>query len=182
MSLAFVLYIFLGFNKFFQLGFVLTLARLPGSDEASPVVSKYWPLVVVLRVVTVPSTNWSIAGNLTYPYFPRMLDRVNYVLGAIVLMFVFDRAGRYISCEPLPTVLATTTLLLYLLHPVLMAFILSIFSNGSWFREANQVWLGSLVLCLALVWSAGAIKQVVSRRRSKKEQEASSSEDEDSET
>ena len=39
-SMAFVLFIFCGFNKSFQLGFILTLARLPGQAEANPIATR----------------------------------------------------------------------------------------------------------------------------------------------
>ena len=42
-------------------------------------VSLYWPMMAILRTLTAPSTNWYAAGNLTYPYYPRLLDRADYV-------------------------------------------------------------------------------------------------------
>lgn len=59
--------------------------------------------------------------NLTYPYYPRLLDRADYVAGAVVLMFVVDRVGRVIVCKALPAFIGYGALLLYLLHPWMMA-------------------------------------------------------------
>ena len=53
--------------------------------------------------MTSPSTNYSAAGNLTYPFFPRIIDRADYVAGAVILMFVLDRLGRQMECRPLPS-------------------------------------------------------------------------------
>ncbi|CAK9037647.1 unnamed protein product [Durusdinium trenchii] len=101
-SIAFVLFIFIGFNKSFQLGYILTLARLPGQDEAFPIVSLYWPMMVILRTLTAPSTNWYAAGNLTYPYYPRALDRVDYVAGAVIIMFVASPLDDDLADRDLP--------------------------------------------------------------------------------
>eukprot|EP00438_Fugacium_kawagutii_P021004 Skav228369 [mRNA] locus=scaffold1981:218104:219510:+ [translate_table: standard] len=140
---AFVLFILSGFNKSFQLGFVLTVARLPHQEEALPIVSMYWPMMVILRTMTAPSSNWYAAGNLTYPYYPRMLDRADYVAGAVIFMFVVDRAGRAIECKALPSWLANGTLLLYLLHPWMMALLI-LAVRGTRLEDTGSVW----ILCL----------------------------------
>merc|ERR1712194_395628 len=114
-SPAFGLYIFVGFNKFFALGHIMLKAR------AEPLLSKAWPLVFVFLVLLSPSSNWVLAGNLTYPYFERWLDRVTYVSFALVVMFVIDRVGHTFSnCIEAPAAVNLTSLAMYLLHPVII--------------------------------------------------------------
>lgn len=133
-----------GFNKSFQLGFILTVARLPNQEEALPIVSIYWPMMVILRTLTAPSSNWYAAGNLTYPYYPRLLDRADYVAGAVIFMFVVDRVGRAIECHALPSWLANGALLLYLIHPWLMALLI-LAVRGSMLEDTGSVWSLCLV-------------------------------------
>lgn len=141
---AFVVFILTGFNKSFQLGFVLTVARLPNQEEALPIVSMCWPMMVILRTMTAPSSNWYAAGNLTYPYYPRVLDRADYVAGAVIFMFVVDRVGRAIECQALPSWLANGALLLYLIHPWLMALLI-LAVRGSMLEDTGSVWSLCLV-------------------------------------
>eukprot|EP00927_Polykrikos_kofoidii_P049246 TRINITY_DN43331_c0_g1_i1.p1 TRINITY_DN43331_c0_g1~~TRINITY_DN43331_c0_g1_i1.p1 ORF type:complete len:476 (-),score=21.65 TRINITY_DN43331_c0_g1_i1:155-1495(-) len=119
---AFVAYIFVGFNRCFSLGFIMGLARHSGdevdSDDARPSFSKVWPLILVLLVAFTPSTNWMLAGNLTYPYYTEALDRMLYVAGSLVMLFIIDRLSRLAPCEPLPSYLGKSALGLYLFHPV----------------------------------------------------------------
>ena len=142
---AFVLYILAGFNKSFQLGFVLTVARLPHQEDALPIVSMYWPMMVILRTMTAPSTNWYAAGNLTYPYFPRLIDRADYVAGAVIFMFVVDRVGRVLDCKALPSWMANGALLLYLLHPWMMA-VLILAVRGTALEDTGSIW----ILCIIM--------------------------------
>mmetsp|Transcript_65207 Transcript_65207/g.153544 ORF Transcript_65207/g.153544 Transcript_65207/m.153544 type:complete len:474 (-) Transcript_65207:261-1682(-) len=144
-SPGFILFIFIGFNKSFQLGFIVTLSRLPGREEAEPIVSIYWPMIVILRTVTAPSSSWFAGGNLTYPYYPRMADRALYVAGAVVVMFIVDRVGRHIHCKALPVWLGNTALLLYLLHPWVMAVLITA-TRGTFLQDAGTIWLLSLVV------------------------------------
>lgn len=151
-STAFMLFIFCGFNKSFQLGFVLTLARLPGQHDVLPIVSLYWPMMAILRTLTAPSTNWYAAGNLTYPYYPRLLDRADYVAGAVVVMFVVDRLGRMMNCKPLPAFMGYGALLLYLLHPWMMALLI-VAVRGTRLEDTGSIW----IMCILVSGLAGFV-------------------------
>ena len=168
-SAGFILYIFTGFNKSFQLGFIITLSRLPGREEALPIVSIYWPMLVILRTATAPSTSWFAGGNLTYPYYPRLADRALYAAGAVVVMFVVDRAGRHIDCQALPAALANMALLLYLLHPWIMA-VLIVATRGTPFEDAGTLWLLSLVVG----WALGLCSTIQPRKLCKRRREPKS--------
>ncbi|CAE7488727.1 unnamed protein product [Symbiodinium microadriaticum] len=168
-SAGFILYIFTGFNKSFQLGFIITLSRLPGREEALPIVSTYWPLLVLLRTLTAPSTSWFAGGNLTYPYYPRLVDRGLYAGGAVVVMLVVDRVGRHIDCKALPASMANMALLLYLLHPWIMA-VLIVATRGTSMEDAGSLWLLSLVVGSVL----GLCSTIQPRRVCKKDRDEKS--------
>lgn len=166
-SASFALFIFVGFNKSFQLGYVLTLARCDGQEEAAPIVSSVWPTIIAFRTFTAPSTNWSMAGNLTYPYFPRMLDRANYVAGCVVLLFALDRVASWIPCGPLPSTLSYAALAAYLFHPWFMAIWITMADSAgsSFLRDATNVWFGIMIMSVAVVFAISGISQAISQSR-----------------
>lgn len=124
LNAGYAFYIFVGFNKFFALGFVMTHARArPGEGggvDAEPMMSRAWPSALILAAILAPSTNWYTAGNLTYAYLPRDGDRKLYVCGACAVIFLVDRASRALTCERLPDFVGNAALLTYLFHPVAM--------------------------------------------------------------
>lgn len=139
---AYLLYGLTGFNRFFGLGFVMTHDRQVGPtkiDTAQPLLSRAWPVMLLLVTAVAPSTNWDVAGMLTYPFFADCVDRCLYVAGAVALMFILDRVSRGVQCMPLPNVLGQTSLLLYLIHPVLITVLL-----WSGRRSVMHVWLLSV--------------------------------------
>merc|ERR1712176_945771 len=71
-SSNFILFIFVGFNRFFGMGYIMLHA------DAQPVCQRFWPAVVVGFAFIMPSTNFVLAGNLTYPFFPSSTDRILY--------------------------------------------------------------------------------------------------------
>merc|ERR1712113_11246 len=72
LGMLYYCYIFIGFNKLFILGFFMTYSRgQKDVEEAMPVVSKAWPIGVVLLCFLFPSTNWFEPTFLTYPFLER---------------------------------------------------------------------------------------------------------------
>jgi len=162
-GLAYVSYILTGFNRCFGLGFIMTRARLvPAGDEASPLISRVWPLMLLVFTFFAPSTNWDLAGMLTYPFFKGALDRCLYVGGALVIFFLVDRGSRGVGCDPLPRRLAHVGLLLYLFHPVLITLFLSL-----GLRSVPLVWLCCLASATALVFIMCSCRRKASRGREK---------------
>lgn len=118
----------LAFNKFFQLGFLVTHPRrsLNGSEDAEPLMSEYWPVMIFFLAMCSQSTNFSLSGgNLTYPYLHRPADRAAYVSYAAMVMFIFDRVSRWKQCQPLPSLLNYASLVLYIFHPVVCTVLLA---------------------------------------------------------
>merc|ERR1711870_201196 len=77
----FLCYLIVVSTKFYALGFMMA------TEHVEPIASQYWPLMVCVFHVCGPSTNFYLAGNLIYPYFPRGFDRSLYCLGAIIALF-----------------------------------------------------------------------------------------------
>ena len=127
-SASFVVFALVGFNMFFLLGFLMTRARTPHAlwADAAPTASRLWPVSLFGWVLCAPSTNWMLAGNLTYPYFPATLDRVLYVTGAVITIFAIDRASRVVECVAVPGVLNKASLGLYLFHPLLITLLMQV--------------------------------------------------------
>lgn len=127
-SASFVVFALVGFNMFFRLGFLMTRARTPHAlwADAAPTASRLWPVALFGWVLCAPSTNWMLAGNLTYPYFPATLDRVHYVTGAVITIFAIDRASRVVECVAVPGVLNKASLGLYLFHPLLITVLMQV--------------------------------------------------------
>jgi len=142
-SAAFGLYLAVGMNKFYQLGFLMLHPRFhySGSEDVEGIVSKNWPLAVFLLVLLAPSTNWYRAGNLTFPYYVRPSDRCHYLGGTLTILFMIDRCGRWSSSEQMPSFLGNGALLLYLLHPAFMALLIL-----AGVRNSSLLWL----LCAAI--------------------------------
>lgn len=143
---AYISFIVTGFNRFFGLGFVMTLGR-SGPLEAKPLVSRCWPCAIIICTLVAPSTNWDQAGMLTYPFFRQTMERCLYVSGALVVCFVIDRCSRGVECDPLPRVLGHIGLALYLFHPVFITLFLSL-----GFRSVQEVWLSSVVSTAAMIF------------------------------
>lgn len=158
----FVLYIFTGFNKFFSLGFVMTRAHVESDgEEDQALMSKVWPLAIMPMVMSAPSTNWAKEGNLTYPYLPRVTDRLTYVAGGVIVMFVLDRVGRWATdCMPQPNTVFWTALVLYLLHPWFMALCV-LFG----LMDVYSVWLGSLAMGLILVLAVQLVSGLFTKKK-----------------
>jgi len=140
LSRPFGLYSIVGFHKFYTLGFVMTHAR-----SVEPLASNLWPLVAVCGALCLPSTNWYLAGNLMFPYYPRTSDRVQYVVGSVLLVFVVDRLGRLRNPAPLPDVLHWFSLVMYVAHPVFMTTLIAFHVEG-----VPHIFCGCVVLSLAM--------------------------------
>merc|ERR1740121_345529 len=63
---------YLIFKQMFCLGFAMSITR----KKVQPVCYHYFPLVFLAVIATMPSTNFYLVGVATYPYFPRLLDRI----------------------------------------------------------------------------------------------------------
>mmetsp|Transcript_127728 Transcript_127728/g.367656 ORF Transcript_127728/g.367656 Transcript_127728/m.367656 type:complete len:223 (+) Transcript_127728:2-670(+) len=146
---AYLVFMGTGFNRFFDLGFLMTHARMEGplrKDSVQPLLSEVWPVSLLLVTVVAPSTNWDLAGMLTYPFFHEAGDRLLYVGGAVTLVFVLDRVSRGVHCTPLPGVLGQTSLALYLFHPLLITGLLQL-----GMRSVMHVWISAAIFALAVV-------------------------------
>jgi len=162
-GLSYISFIITGFNRFFGLGFLLTRARNgPEGDEAKPTLSRVWPCMLLLCTVLAPSTNWDLAGMLTYPFFRHATDRCLYVGGALFISFVVDRCSRGVACDPLPQTLALMGILLYLFHPVLISLFLSL-----GLRTVPLVWLCSVVGSTSMVFAMCSMRRKVAKVRTK---------------
>jgi len=104
------------FKQFFTMGYLVLSTR----ERITPVASKVWPLCVLALMVFAPSTNFKLAGMLTYPYFERKLDRTMYMSGAVIIVFMMESLGRGLNSrtEPLPDWVRTSALVCYVFHPV----------------------------------------------------------------
>lgn len=126
---CFVLWCFTVMNRSFQMGFIMTRPLAKGGNDdldgpVKPLFSKCWPGAIVLVTLFAPSTNFYLAGNLTYPYLPGVVDRCMYAAGAIVLFFLVDRAGQTFESVPVPKGVSWAALLIYLFHPWVMTLII----------------------------------------------------------
>lgn len=139
-SCAFILYIVVGFNKFFTLGFLMTKAK-----KTKALTYNVWPVLFVIVPAVAPSTNFFLAGNLTFPYFPSEKDRVLYVAFALVVVFIVDRIGRETRCKPLPPIVLWSGLVLYLFHPAIIAYLVK---EG--FKDGVYIWFATAAIALGL--------------------------------
>lgn len=144
---AYMCFIFVGFLRFFHLGFLMTFAR-QGSLRSRlwPLASSCWPVTLIFIPIVSPSTNWELAGMLTYPFFPSTTARCIYVAGAVLMVFCLDRIGRSVNCQPLPELLSRTSICLYLFHPVIITVILQI-----GLASVMAVWLTTQAVSFVLV-------------------------------
>lgn len=128
LTVGWILYCVLSTKAWFQLGFLMTRPRSSRAcgrlGDVQPFVSKAWPLAICLLVLCCPSTSWSMAGVLPYPLYPRVADRLLYVGGTLVALFVVDRVSRNFECRPLPDLLGRAALVLYLLQALLSSIFL----------------------------------------------------------
>merc|ERR1712190_289279 len=108
LTVGYMLYLAIGCNKWFQLGFILMRARREGvngeDDSVGALMSRAWPLVLVLAIFCSPSTNFSMDGVITYPYQAYWVDRSFYAAGTTLMIFVVDRVSRKAPCSPVPNV------------------------------------------------------------------------------
>lgn len=163
---GFALYVVTGFSKFFMLGFIMVRPRVgtrktaPAAHwpDAKPLLSRVWPLAIFVAVICAPSTNWKLAGNLTFPYFTAVMDRVLYVCGGVVVVFILDRCSRQMTCAPLPAWLNYASLILYLSHPVLMTIMIA-----AGMRSAGAMWM----LGTGLIVGGAYVKHALAPRKSR---------------
>merc|ERR1719296_387269 len=76
------------FKQFLLIGFVMAATR----KKAAPVMYNYYPIAFLLLVACAPPTNFYRSGQTTYPYFPYTQDRLMWTGGAVLQMFIHDRA------------------------------------------------------------------------------------------
>lgn len=133
-SSNFILFIFVGFNRFFGMGYIMIHA------DALPLCQRLWPAVVVGFAFIMPSTNFVLAGNLTYPFFPMAADRILYISFAVVILFSLQRHGHDMQCAALPASLNYASLVLYLFHPAIMTVLVEL-----GFMHVSDIWLLSCV-------------------------------------
>merc|ERR1712190_700449 len=98
-GLVYVCFIFVGFNKLFALGFLMTHSRCHDNPlEVKPVVSRVWPVGVIVLCFLSPATNWVEPTFLTYPFLKRTGDRCTYVAFTFACVFSLDRMSRDREC------------------------------------------------------------------------------------
>eukprot|EP00927_Polykrikos_kofoidii_P031572 TRINITY_DN27127_c0_g1_i1.p1 TRINITY_DN27127_c0_g1~~TRINITY_DN27127_c0_g1_i1.p1 ORF type:complete len:495 (-),score=35.13 TRINITY_DN27127_c0_g1_i1:48-1493(-) len=135
MALSYILYLIVGVNRWFGLGFVMTLPRSPKStlEDVRPLGSLVWPITLIAMLFCAPTTNWVMGGMLPYPYMPCKLDRTLYVGGTTCFFFVIDRCSRSFECKRMPGIFANASIVLYVMQPVLLTVFLQIFEP--WVRS-----------------------------------------------
>lgn len=175
-SAGYVLYLTAGINKWFQLGAIMASPRRedPAGAGVEPVVSTAWPVALILLVLCTPSTNWVMAGVLPYPFYARRLDRLLYVGGTVLAMFIADRCSYGFQCRPVPRLVSTGALVLYTFQVVLLTVFLHAFGEQA--RQELEprpsskdgahylviIFLLSILTSLAI---SGAFMLLIGRRR-----------------
>lgn len=159
-SPAYILFLTVGSNKIFQLGYVITQSRR--HDNVEPILSKFWPLTVAVMVLCAPSTNWFLAGNLAFPYFPSMLDRSLFVTGTVVMVFIFERIGASFPLVPFPSVCTTSAVVLYLLYPHFMAFWIVVLPRN--LLNVEFIWWCCIFFAAAFAALLGLVQSVLHRK------------------
>mmetsp|Transcript_109561 Transcript_109561/g.353599 ORF Transcript_109561/g.353599 Transcript_109561/m.353599 type:complete len:466 (-) Transcript_109561:65-1462(-) len=139
LQLDFGLYVFIGFNKFYALGYISTKDR-----NVEPLFSEVWPAMLLILTIVCPSTNFYLAGNLTYPYYPLMSDRFLYVAGSVVVSFVLDRMGRLMPSKPLPQLVGLASIILFMMHPWFMTLAIAAGYSSIAAVQATTVVLSAL--------------------------------------
>lgn len=129
----------------YGLGYLMTRPRKDMSDPIDPIVSRAWPLVIVLAVIFAPSTNWYMGGVLTYPYFDHAVDRGLYNAGTLLALFVADRSSRALECCPLPEIIGIASIVLYVFQIVLLTCFMQV-----GMRQPYQIWAAAAAAALAL--------------------------------
>lgn len=148
-------YILLMCNKLYALGFVMTLSR----DAVEPCISRYWPVAAVLSVLVAPSSSWTMAGHMTYPYYDGALDRCLYLGGALVVIFAWDRISRTTKCEKLPNWASNGGLLLYLLHPAIATCLIA-----AGVRTEVGIWVLATCMCMAIPYLFASLRPQRTKR------------------
>lgn len=122
LSPAYILFMALCCKKWFEFGFFMAVPSFQDaepSDSAQPMLSKMWPLMLVICTAFAPSTNWNMAGMLTYPYYAKTADRALYTAGTFTMFFIMDRTGKLAPCIAQPKVIKVATLILYVFQMTL---------------------------------------------------------------
>mmetsp|Transcript_30943 Transcript_30943/g.82167 ORF Transcript_30943/g.82167 Transcript_30943/m.82167 type:complete len:453 (-) Transcript_30943:14-1372(-) len=165
-SFPFVLYLLVGFNRMFCLGFILVRARLhPDGDQAAPLLSRLWPAFLFFGTLVLPSTNWNAAGgNVTYPYFQDAADRVQYVLGAVCLTFLIDRWARGLQCDPVPEVVTYASAFLYIFHPGILTLFITL-------GISHVIFIWVLSIGVALAFTAAVMALMYLRQSSERRED-----------
>ena len=91
---------------------------------------------------------FTLAGMITYPWFPKTADRLLWLGGSFVVPLALDRIGRTFAAAgtdlPLPASVGVGTLLLYFVHPLFIA----VFARFPVFRsEPFLLTTTALVFC-----------------------------------
>lgn len=111
------------FKQALALGFTMTLTGW----EVKPLFSRIWPVTLYVFLFLTPSTNFLKAGMPNYPWYPRILDRMLYLAGTFVWVFVVDRVGRAFTqldiCAPCPAAIRSGALVAYVVHPLGIALL-----------------------------------------------------------
>lgn len=143
---AYVLFMAVSCNRWFGLGFLMTRPRrLEADSDAKPLISQAWPVVLVPAVLFAPSTNWIMAGILTYPYYQHALDRCLYLAGTFTMFFVIDRVSRSVECIPLPRVINISSVVLFVFQITFITFLLHF-----GLRSIIAIWMLATVAAIAI--------------------------------
>lgn len=180
---SFTMYLLNIMNKSFQMGFMMIRPQvgdqgIDTGNKVEPLFSKYWPLALLWASIVAPSTNFYMAGDLIYPFLPGTLDRCLYVAGAVSVFFMVDRAGHSLESSPVPRAVSSSTLLLYLFYPWVLALLVCAGLRApedsiirTLFTQAGTVWVSTilavLVPCVFLfsIWSYCCTKRAAARER-----------------
>lgn len=130
MTVGYMFYLAVGCTKWFQLGVVMSRSRRDGiygeEDGVKPLMSRAWPLMIILIVLFAPSTNWSYDGVITYPFQPHRIDRCLYAAGTVTMMFILDRTSRTNPCIAVPELLSWAGLVLYIFQIVIITVLMQL--------------------------------------------------------
>lgn len=161
---AYVCYMGLSALKWFEFGFLMMIPRCCGDADdfgsAHALVSNVWPVLLFVGAVLMPSTNWNMAGMLTYPYLPRLYARNLYIAGTYFTFFMCDRLGQWANCVPQPWFVGYASLVLYVFQVPLMQapMVLGL-------REPMVITFVSLVESVTIVHASTWAKAAVCPRR-----------------
>jgi|Transcript_108254 hypothetical protein len=158
---GYVLFLAICCNRWFQLGVLMT------KIGDAPLLSQAWPVVIILVVLFAPSTNWIMAGVLTYPYYSddasgasHLVDRCLYFAGTFTMFFVVHRISLSIKCVALPNVIGKSALVLYICQ---IAFITICLQVGM--RSVVLIWFACCVAAIVLTSGLMLIQKKARRDR-----------------